>query len=113
MRSKRKPSSGQEICLAVAEVYARPGTATSLTHSDQVSQTESWNSGGCNREQSKCQSEREKLTDYSKPRDVISRLTKKAKQSGNQLLNREGLAGNSMPKNCPIIKRRIVCERCR
>lgn len=78
--NKRKPSSHQEIYLAVAEVYTRPGTATSLTHSAWVSQTESWNSRSCNWEKSKCQSEREMLADYSRPRGTISRLTKKAKQ---------------------------------
>lgn len=106
MRSKRKPSSHREIYLAVAEVYAGPGPVTSLTHSAQVSQTESWSSRSCNWEKSKCQFEREMLADYSRPRGMISRLIKKAKQCGNQLLNREGPAGKSVLENCPIRKKR-------
>lgn len=112
IRSKRKTSSYQKMYLAVAEVYARPGTATSRTHSAQVSPTESWNSRSCNWEKSKCQFEREMLADYSRPWGMISTLTKKAKQCGNQLLNRGGPAGKSVLENCPILKG-IGCERCR
>lgn len=112
MRSKRKPSSCQEIYLAVAAIYARPGTAAPLTHSAQVSQTKRHNSRSCNWETSMCSFEREMLSDYSRPRGVISRLIRQVRQCGNQTLNREGPAGKSVLENCPTIERRIGCERC-
>lgn len=70
MRCKKKPSSHQEI-LAVAEAYVRPGTATLLTRSVQVSQTKSCKSRSCNCEKLKCQLERGLLVDCNRAGSMI------------------------------------------